>query len=283
MGRHLFYEKGLSIDSSVSCASCHIQRYAFSDTARVSRGFQGDTGFRNSSSLTNAAFQSAFFRDGGVKTLERAVHPPVLTPFEMNILPTDMLERLTQNNQYVKMFDEAFGTVPDYKGVVNALATFQRTLISFDTPYDRYLEGEIEALNESEVRGLELFRSARLNCVQCHTEPLFIDNQIHNIGLYNVYKDYGRGRVTLDSADYGKFRTPTLRNIAVSWPYMHDGSLKTLDEVVRFYESGGVNHPNKSPHMHPFKLTEAERLDLIAFLEVLTDSTFITNPELAAP
>jgi cytochrome c peroxidase len=181
------------------------------------------------------------------------------------------------------MFDEAFGTSPTYKDVVHALATFQRTLISFNSPYDQYLEGDTNALSDTQLRGLELFRSSKLNCVQCHVEPLFIDNKMHNVGLYAVYEDYGRGRVTLDSADYGRFRTPTLRNIALTWPYMHNGSLKTLDEVIRFYESGGKNHPNKSRHMRPFELTDLERIELIAFLTALTDSTFITNPELSAP
>jgi cytochrome c peroxidase len=283
LGRHLFYEPGLSIDSSVSCASCHIQRFAFSDTARVSRGFQRDTGFRNSTSLTNAAYQTAFFRDGGVKSLERAVHPPVLTVFEMNMSPEPMVERLRQNQAYIDMFQEAFGTEPTYKGVVYALATFQREMISFNTPYDKYLAGNETALSPAAKRGLELFRSSKLNCVQCHVEPLFIDNDMHNIGIYEVYEDYGRGRVTLDSADYGKFRTPTLRNIAVTAPYMHDGSMKTLEEVIAFYESGGVDHPNKSKHMKAFELTNAQKQDLLSFLSALTDSAFLTNPALAAP
>jgi cytochrome c peroxidase len=283
LGRRLFYEKGLSLDSSVSCASCHLQQFAFTDTARVSRGFKGDTGFRNSTSLANVAFQNAFFRDGGVHTLERAVHPPVLTEFEMNMMPEEMLERLRANQQYADLFKKSFDGELDYKSVVYALATFQRTLVSFQSRYDSFIAGDTAALTKEELAGLTLFRSERLKCNTCHQEPLFIDNELHNIGLYDVYVDYGRGRVTLDSADYGKFRTPTLRNIAVSGPYMHDGSFKSLEEVVAFYETGGKQHPNRSPILTPFKLTDKERKQLISFLEALTDSTFLHNPKFAAP
>jgi len=283
LGRKLFYEKGLSLDSSVSCASCHIQQFAFADTARVSKGFQGDTGFRNSSSLTNVAFQTAFFRDGGVFSLERAVHPPVLGEFEMNMNLMDMLSRLNGNADYREAFQKAFNSDIDNKGIVHALASFMRTLNSFNSPYDKFMAGDSSALNPAQKRGLALFRSERLNCVQCHTEPLFIDNQMHNIGLYANYHEFGRGRVTLKEEDFGRFRTPTLRNIAVSFPYMHDGSLKTLDQVIEFYKTGGFVHPNKSDNISAFELSESEKVDLIAFLQALTDSSFLANPQFSSP
>lgn len=283
LGRHLFYEEALSLDSSVSCASCHIQQFAFADTARVSRGFQRDTGFRNATSLTNVAFQTAFFRDGGVHSLERAVHPPVLTEFEMNMDIMKMTSRLNSNPLYVELFKKAYKRPIDYKGIVEALATFQRTLLSFQSPYDFYLQGDELALNASAKRGLELFRSDRLACAKCHVEPLFIDNDMHNIGVYEVYADYGRGRVTLDSADFGRFRTPTLRNISVTFPYMHDGSIATLQEVIQLYADGGADHPNKSSLIHPFELTGDEMTDLLAFLNALTDQQFLTNETLSDP
>ena len=283
LGRKLFYEKGLSLDSSVSCASCHLQRFAFADTARVSKGFQGDTGFRNSSTLTNVAFQTAFFRDGGVFSLERAVHPPVLGEFEMNMNLTEMLNRLNADDEYPRLFEKVLGSKIDNKGIVQALASFQRMFISFNSPYDNFIAGDSSALNAAQKRGLVLFRSERLNCAACHVEPLFIDNQMHNIGLYTEYNEYGRGRVTLKKEDFGKFRTPTLRNIAVTFPYMHDGNVKTLDEVIEFYKTGGFEHPNKSDKMRAFDLSEHEKDDLIAFLQALTDSSFITNPQFSSP
>jgi len=283
LGRSLFYEKGLSLDSSVSCGSCHIQQFAFADTARVSRGFQGDTGFRNSSSLTNVAFQTAFFRDGGVFSLERAVHPPVLGEFEMNMNLMDMLDRLNANPSYPQAFKNAFNSEIDNKGIVQALASFQRTLLSFNSPYDKFMAGDSLALKGSQKRGLQLFRSDRLNCAKCHAEPLFIDNKMHNIGLYESYREYGRGRVTLKEEDFGKFRTPTLRNIEVSFPYMHDGSIKTLEEVLEFYKTGGFHHPNKSVEMRSIELTENEKADLIAFLHALTDNAFLTDSRFSSP
>jgi cytochrome c peroxidase len=283
LGRRLFYERGLSLDSSVACASCHIQRFAFSDTAKLSSGFKGSLGFRNSSTLANIVYNSSFFREGGVTTIERAVHPPVLTEFEMNMNTDSIVARLNANPAYRDMFLEAFGQAADYKTVVYALATFQRSLLSFNTPYDRFMAGDSSALTAEEKEGLALFSSKKLNCTTCHKEPFFMDNIFHNIGVYQVYTDYGRGRFTLDSADFGKMRTPSLRNVAVTWPYMHDGSMRTLEEVVAFYKTGGVNHANKSSEMKPFELTESEEKALLAFLNALTDSTFLTNPAFSAP
>ena len=283
LGRRLFYERGLSLDSSVACANCHIQRFAFTDTAKLSSGFKGSLGFRNSSTLANIVYNNSFFREGGVTTIERAVHPPVLTEFEMNMNTDSIVARLNANLAYREMFLEAFGQEADYKAVVYALATFQRTLLSFNTPYDRFMAGDSAALSAEEKVGLELFRSKKLNCTTCHKEPFFMDNDFHNIGVYEVYTDYGRGRFTLDSADYGKMRTPSLRNVSVTWPYMHDGSMRTLEEVVAFYKTGGVNHPNKSAEMKPFDLTESEEKALLAFLNALTDSAFLSNPAFSAP
>lgn len=283
LGRRLFYEKGLSLDSSVSCASCHMQEFAFADTARVSRGFQNDTGFRNSSSLTNVAFQTAFFRDGGVFTLERAVHPPVLGEFEMNMNLTEMLLRLNANKSYKEEFQNAFNKAIDHQSIVQALASFQRTLNSFNSPYDSFLGGDSLALNRSEKRGLALFRSDKFACASCHKEPLFIDNDMHNIGVYEEYNEFGRGRVTLQKEDFGKFRTPTLRNIAVSFPYMHDGSFKSIEEVLDFYATGGKKHPNKSELMQQIEMTATEKADLLAFLKALTDTSFLQNPAFSSP
>lgn len=283
LGRHLFYERGLSIDSSVACASCHVQQFAFNDTAKVSKGFKSNPGFRNSATLANIVYNTSFFREGGVTTIERAVHPPVLTEFEMNMNPDSIVQRLNANETYRKLFLDAFGQEADYKSVVYALATFQRTLISFNAPYDRFMAGDSSALSPSARLGLKLFRSERLQCSSCHKEPFFMDNDFHNIGLYEDYTDYGRGRFTLNPADYGKMRTPNLRNVAVTWPYMHDGSLRTLPEVIALYSTGGASHSNKSDKIRSFTLSAEEKTALLDFLQALTDSSFLYNPAFAAP
>lgn len=269
LGKMLFFDNRLSLDYSVSCASCHIPEFAFADTARVSRGFKGKVGFRNSPSLLNVVFQTSFFRDGGVKTLERVIHPPVLTEFEMNMHIDTLMTRLLEDHEWVKLFKNVWNRPPDYKGIVEALAAYQRTLIDFNTPYDKFLAGDSTALSPQQQRGLTLFRSKRLNCTTCHREPLLMDNSWHNIGLYQVYADHGRGRVSLDSADFGKFRTPMLRYVSKTAPYMHDGSILTLEDVLNFYASGGENHQNKSVEIKSFSLTPEEKKELLAFLEAL--------------
>lgn len=283
LGRRLFYDNALSPDSSLSCSSCHIQQYAFSDTARVSVGFQHQLGVRNSSTLGNVGYNESFFREGGVFTVERAVHPPVLTEFEMNMNPAVIVERVKLNPYYVAQFNKAYGEQPTYKGVVQALAAFQRTFLTFNSPYDRYMQGDSAALTDVQKMGLALFRSEKLNCAACHIEPLFLDQKFHNIGLYETYVDYGRGRFTNDTADFGKIKTPTLRNIAVTWPYMHDGSVKTLQEVIDIYAEGGKAHPNKSKKIQPFELSEAENAALLAFMNALTDTVFLGDTALSKP
>ncbi len=277
LGRRLFYENALSVDSSISCSSCHLQKFAFSDTARVSVGVHADTGFRNSRTLANLIFQNSFFADGGVNSIERAVHPPVLTEFEMGITTSELIDRLKKNNTYKTLFNQAFQSDVDYAGVVKSLAAFQRTLLSFQSPYDEYMKGDKKAISESVKRGLALFQSDSTQCATCHIPPLFIDNEMHNVGLAETYKDYGRGRVSLDSTDFGKFRTPTLRNIAVTAPYMHNGQFKTLDEVLDFYAKGGEHHPNKSSDIVKFNMSDQDKEDLIQFLNALTDNDFLSN------
>lgn len=279
LGKRLFFERALSSDSSVSCASCHIPQYAFSDTAKTSLGHAGKRGFRNSPSLANVVFQKFFFWDAGVKTIERAVHPPMLADFEMNMDIVELTNRLESNASYVLDFNQTFGEKMEYKHVVHALAAYQRSLIFFNTPYDRFMAGDKNALNETQKRGLALFRSDTVGCAKCHKEPLFFDDTWHNIGLEEKFEDYGRGRVTLDSADFGKFKTPTLRNVAVTAPYMHNGSIATLQEVVFFYAGGGVFSPNKSALIHKINLNNQQQKDLIAFLEALTDDYFVLEKE----
>jgi len=283
LGRKLFYEKALSIDSSVSCGSCHIQKYAFADTATLSRGAHDSLGFRNSRALINPAYLIRFFGEGGVNSIERATIPPMQAEFEMNLNIAVLISRLKADAQYAKLFKKVFNSEPNHKNILQALSSFQRTLISGNSKYDSYLRGDSSALSEIEKRGLVLFKSEKLNCKTCHSGLFFTDENTYNIGLYSSNPDWGRGRLTLKAEDYGAFLTPTLRNISVTAPYMHDGSLKTLEEVIDFYATGGENHPAKADEIKPFELSEIEKEELILFLESLTDSTFINNSKFSDP
>lgn len=283
LGRELFYEKALSIDSSISCGSCHKQYYAFADNSAYAFGSHDSVGYRNTRGLTNTGYLHNFFGEGGLHSLERATIAPMQTEFEMNQNIKVTLDRLKVDKNYLELFDRAFKDEPNHQNVLWALSSFQRTLISFNSPYDQFVLGDSSALSTKAKNGLELFNSRRLGCGSCHSGILFTDEESYNIGLYSTNPDYGRGRLTLDSADHGAFLTPTLRNVAVTAPYMHDGSLSTLEEVIRFYETGGKQHYAKSDKMKPFTLTAQEEEELISFLNSLTDTSFITNPKFSDP
>lgn len=283
LGRKLFYEKALSIDSSISCGSCHKQRYAFAENSVYAFGSHDSIGFRNTRGLTNTGYLHNFFGEGGLHSLERATIAPMQTEFEMNQNIKVTLDRLKANNYYLELFDRAFKDKPNHQNILWALSSFQRTLISSSSPYDQFVLGDSSALSVEAKNGLALFNSGRLGCSTCHSGILFTDELTHNIGLYSTNPDYGRGRLTLDSADHGAFLTPTLRNVAFTAPYMHDGSVNTLEEVIWFYETGGKQHYAKSGKMKPFTLTDQEKEELISFLNSLTDTSFITNPKFSDP
>ena len=278
IGRLLFYEKALSEDSSVSCGSYHSQKLAFADSLPISPGVHGYKGFRNAQPLINLIYKNTFFRDGGVNTIARATIPPMQTDFEMDMNIRDVLERLNSNKKYKKLFIQEFGEEANHKNVLQSLAAFQSALLSNKSDYDFYLSGDSSALSEDAKAGMQLFFSDKLACSTCHSSTLFSDGKWHNLGLSLDNPDYGLGRVTLDPLDFGKFKTPSLRNIAVTAPYMHNGTLATLNSVLDFYAQGGENHKNKSDLMKPFKITEIEKKQLVLFLESLTDSSFLNNP-----
>jgi cytochrome c peroxidase len=279
LGKRLFYDPLLSRDSSISCNSCHKQAHAFSDPLAISPGVAGRLGKRNAMSLVNLAYTTKANRDGGVPKLDLQAIVPIETEEEMDFTAEEISQRLLQDPSYVQLFQEAYERGPDAFTITRALGAFQRTLLSGNSAYDQYeFQGKKEALNASEIRGKELFFSARLNCSSCHNGFNFTTGEFANNGLYEVYEDNGRRDVTLAEEDIGRFKIPTLRNIAVSAPYMHNGSLNTLEEVIDHYNQGGKNHPNKDERIKPLNLTEAEKTDLINFLESLTDSTFLNNP-----
>lgn len=280
LGKKLFFEPLLSADSSVSCSSCHLQDAAFSDSRQFSIGSNGAFGIRNAPSLANIAYSKHLLRDGGTISLELQVLAPLDNPDEMNMTLPDVINRLKNDPEYVNLFREAFDREVDGFGMIRAIAAYERTMISGNSDYDRYtFQNDTGALSESGKRGLKLFNSYQLNCSSCHTGFNFSDDAFHNNGLYKEYTDKGRGRITFKEEDNGKYRTMTLRNIELTAPYMHDGSLNNLGEVIEHYAKGGEGHPNQSAIITGFQITNSELSDLVEFLKSLTDPSFINNPD----
>ena len=276
LGEKLFFEKLLSRDSSISCASCHNPSYAFTDGLQKARGIKDREVTRNTPTLTNIAYNTSFLRDGVNPSLEAQVIVPIHEKNEFDFHILLVAERLKKKKEYVSLFEKAFGEIPSPKLISNAIATYERTLISGNSRYDKFMfHKDSSALSNKEIRGMRLFD--KLNCNSCHSGFNFSNGEVVNNGLYENYDDLGKMRVTLDSKDRGSFKVPTLRNIALTSPYMHDGSLKTLEEVINHYAKGGENNENKDKRVVPFKLNNEEKLELMAFLQSLTDSSFITR------
>tara|TARA_B100001093_G_scaffold516855_1_gene596704 strand:+ start:1051 stop:2037 length:987 start_codon:yes stop_codon:yes gene_type:complete len=271
LGKKLFYETSLSSDRSISCGSCHKQEFAFSDNRKHSPGVGNRIGNRNSMSLSNMAYQDFFLREGGVPNLEMQALVPIQDHNEMNYNIVEASERLNEDSSYVRASQEAYDRNIDPYVIVRALSSFQRTLISGSSRDD------LNKLNFSEQRGKELFFSEALNCKSCHGGFLYTQQGIENNGLYIDYEDKGRYLITQREEDIGKFKVPSLRNIQLTSPYMHDGSLETLEQVIDHYASGGKEHPNKSPNVRGFKITEDQIQDLVNFLESLSDFKFIND------
>jgi cytochrome c peroxidase len=280
LGRRLFYDPALSADSTRSCGSCHFLHLAFSDSTAVSFGIENRAGTRNTPTLANVAYQKKLLREGGVPTLEMQILVPIQEhqEFDFNILL--VADRLKKMPEYVALAEKAYGRVIDPYVITRSIAAFERTLLSGDSPYDQYaFHGNNNALSAAGKRGLELFQSERLNCSKCHEGFLFTNQTFSNNGLYETYADPGRMRLTGLESDLAVFKVPSLRNIDLTAPYMHDGSLPTLNAVIDHYQTGGKPHQNKSAILKPFVLTMRERADLLVFLKQLTDMRFINNAE----
>jgi cytochrome c peroxidase len=280
LGKRLFYDVALSRDSSISCASCHAPHLAFSDSVAFSPGAGGLAGKRNASSLANVAYHPYYTREGGIPTLEMQVIVPVQehNEFDFNLLL--IADRLKTDSVYVQMSRAAYGRDPDFYIITRGIACFERTLLSGESSYDLFtFQGKNNALSAAQVRGKDLFFSTKTNCSTCHSGFNFTNYTFENNGLYENYPDVGRFRLTEDSLDIARFKVPTLRNVAITSPYMHDGSLPTLAAVIEHYNNGGRAHPHKSNLVHPLGLTATEKADLLAFLESLTDWKFVTNPK----
>lgn len=284
LGKKLFYDKILSSDSTISCASCHAPEFSFSDNRMISPGVKQVNGDRNSMALVNLAWSNSFFWDGGVSTLEMQVLKPLSSHTEMNMLLREAVYRLKNTKEYVKLFDKAYACEPNPNALFKAIACFERTLISGNSKFDRFFyQKDSSAFNASEKRGYFLFfGNDKVHCVSCHSGVNFSNNTFQNNGLYAEYKDEGRARITGSKTDIGKFKVPTLRNIAYTSPYMHDGSVKTLEDIMEHYSSAGTGHFNASLHVHTgseLQLTPQDKKDLVSFLNALSDEEFIRNPE----
>jgi len=321
LGRHLFYDKRLSVNGETSCATCHVQELAFTDGRARAVGATGEVHPRGSMTLVNAAWSGKLtWANHLIDTLEAQALIPMFgeQPIEMGMAGRESTFTLllSENDYYRRAFRSAFPEDSDPYSVLNAvraLASFVRTIVSFDSPYDRFQRGDATALTDGQVRGMDLFFSERLECFHCHGGFNFTDSTthanvlvqsvgFHNNGLYNVgatgeYPPDNTGLYDLtgERRDMGRFKAPTLRNIAVTAPYMHDGSIGSLSEAIEHYARGGrliadgpyagdgSRNPYRSEFVRGFELSEQEKSDLIAFLEALTDESVLVNPEYSNP
>ena len=272
LGRRLFFDPILSRDWSVSCAACHDPLLAFTDGRTISRGVSGTEGMRNAPTLVNRAYGESQFFDGRASTLEEQAILPIQAPTELDLGLEEAVRRLRDSPDYEALFRATFGRAPTAEDLGRALASYVRTIFAGDSPVDRYINGDGAALSELEVQGLRVFRE-KGRCTACHIGPNFTDELFHNTGVAwsdGELRDQGRFAVTGIGTDRGAFKTPTLREIARTAPYMHDGSLTTLEEVIDFYDQGGNPNPHLASQIRPLNLTAAEKSAFVAFLEALS-------------
>jgi cytochrome c peroxidase len=282
LGKKLFYDSILSRTGTVSCASCHRQSLAFSDDVPTSKGVENQLGTRNSPSLANIAYHPYFTREGGVPTLEQQILVPIQehNEFDNNILR--IADKIALDSTYIRMAKAAYNREPDPYIITRSIACFERALLSGNSRYDQStFQGQSGALSAAELRGKDLFFSARLACANCHSGFNFTNYSFANNGLYQYYTDPGRFRLTHNPSDSARFKVPSLRNVGLTAPYMHDGSIATLAGVIDHYNSGGAPHKHKSEFVKPLNLTAQEKQDLLEFLMSLTDNDFIHNRNFA--
>jgi cytochrome c peroxidase len=276
LGRMLYFDNCLSGDDKVSCATCHAINRGFADPNPISEGIMGRMGTRHAPTVINAAYNHLQFWDGRAKTLEEQAKGPIANPNEMSLFHDSAIsyaecqKRVRQDPKYLKMFKDVFGnddcTVDQ---ITDAIATFERTVLSGNSAYDRYKAGDKNAMTEGQIEGYKVFK--RVGCANCHFEPLFTDGRFLNIGVgMDAEKpDLGRYLITKDEKDYGAFKVPTLREVVYSYPYMHDGSQKTLEDVIDYYDKGGTPNKNLHPLMKPLHMSDKDKKALKVFLEAL--------------
>lgn len=277
-GRSLFFDKRLSIDSTISCVVCHKPGLAFTDGLAKSEGVLGRHAKRNSPTLMNVGFYPYFMSDGAIPTLEMQALAPIQDHNEMGFNVPGMVYRMNQIPEYVQLARKLFqrDSVDPFV-VTRALAAYQRTLVSRNSRFDDYYyDGQANALTRSEKRGWTLF-SETYSCTKCHSLPYFTNFKFENNGSYQVYLDRGRFDLTGKKEDIGKFKVPTLRNIELTDPYMHDGSFEYLEDVIDSYAQGGHGHPNQHEIIKSYKINSKQKKDLVNFLFSLTDKMFLAN------
>lgn len=272
LGRKLFFDRRLSRNKRVSCATCHNPQRAFTDGRSVAVGVFGRTGTRSAPTLVNRGYGAAFFWDGRVSSLEEQVLQPIQNPVEMDMSVEGVVARLQHDRRYRAQFRQTFGREVNRGDLARALASHVRAILSGDSPYDRYLHGGQSALSSEAREGLRIFRG-KGNCIACHVGPNLSDERFHNTGIAwrdGRLLDPGRFAVTGHEADHGAFKTPTLREVARTAPYMHDGSLATLEDVVEYYDRGANRNPYLDAELRPLRLALEEKRAIVAFLRSLS-------------
>lgn len=278
LGKILFFDNRLSGNKTQSCATCHNPDLGYSDGLAKGLGSEGARLGRNTPSIYNLAWNVTFFWDGRASTLEEQALGPIESKMEM-VLPLDQLvTRLNNIPFYRQSFFKVYGdSGVTSENIGRAIAAFERTVASTNSPFDRYMQGDKSAMDPAAIRGLDLFKG-KANCTLCHDGPNFTDESFHNIGIADA--DKGRADIAQDPSMTGAFKTPGLRNVALTAPYMHDGSEGSLEDVVRFYNRGGNPHKYRSALIKPLNLNDQEIMDLVAFLGALTDPVIVKRPRL---
>jgi cytochrome c peroxidase len=283
LGRYLYFDKRLSADDTVSCASCHSPQFGFTDGAPVSTGIRGQRGGRSAPTVINRVYSLAQFWDGRAGTLEDQAKGPIANPIEMGSTHDAVVAKLESIKGYRPLFAKAFGDEEiTIDRMAQAIACFERTVLSGNAPYDRYKAGNKNAMSTPQVRGMKVFYD-KAQCDRCHEGSNFTLNAFANIGvgIDKPEPDVGRFVVTKDPRDWGVFKTPTLREIEHTAPYMHDGSLKTLDDVVEYYNKGGTPNKNLDANIKQLHLSNQDKSDLVSFLKALSGDGWkgITPPD----
>lgn len=306
LGKRLFFDPRLSGDGSLACASCHLPDQGWTTNSPLSPAYPTHMERRNSQTLINVAYNKALIWDGRAGVLEKQALGPIQNPLHMNQNLDLLIEKLKAVPAYEERFQQVFGTSVTPEALGKALAAFERTLVTRNAPFDRYMTGEWQAMSEDKLRGMELFKG-KARCILCHNGPNFTDSQFHNLGVppapllsdpvvqvairfdakrmnvpeyQSVREDLGRYLVTKEEKDKGAFKTPTLRNVMQREPYMHNGVFHSLEEIIDFYDAGGGAVAGKSPLIQPLGLTAQEKRDLLAFLQALTgELPTVTPPE----
>ena len=286
LGKLLYFDPRLSKDATISCASCHNPYHGFADPARTSSGVGRLLGGRNSPTVINRLFSAEQFWDGRAKDLEEQAHGPLVNPVEMAMGSHDaVVSNVKRVAGYAPLFKKAFGDDDvTMARIALAIAAYERTVVSGNSPYDRYQAGDKEALSPSAVRGMALF-NGKANCVRCHAGFNFTDESYQNlgVGMDQPKPDLGRFEVTRKESDRGAFKTPTLRDVALTAPYMHDGSERTPRDVIELYDRGGIRNANLSKEIRPLALSAREKDDLLAFMMALTGEVANATPPESLP